>query len=265
MKKCKKCGILYSDTENFCIECGKRLILDREYEEEVAIDIKKALKPIRAKIMTEETKLETKIPTIEKRIALLEKNTSSISLSLQKFPTKLEFNSRINALENSRRSALEKAMVTIDVLEKTLASLKKGLGDGINRILENEMRIKYLELMGDANRNEMESLRSETKSEFDEMAMKITNINESYDEVRESNEMSIRKLNSRIDEINTILSRFKEIDLESVLRNFESLNQKSGWLESRLEEVNLDEVINRIEEMEAKINRLKNSSPLIIE
>lgn len=100
------------------------------------------------------------------------------------------------------------------------------------------------------------------------------NVFKEQERLRKSMEREIQKLR---EEIQSLFLRIKILSQEikqvkekgraefSLKRDIESLKLKTQWLEDKLKEIQPETIFERLEEIEADINRMKATSPLVIE
>jgi uncharacterized coiled-coil protein SlyX len=177
--------------------------------------------------------------------------------------------------EHSRKQA----KLLADLIDKKIDSRVSGLESTVTKMfrlfkkmsksasprrimkLESEIR-KTKEMLEDLDVKDLE------KDVFGRVEQISRDISKSLEEQRksiENTEIELSALKKSLDDFQSYEKGFIKMDTANLLRDVESLKTKTQWLELELEKINIRPLMERLDELEARLNSLRISQPMIIE
>lgn len=153
-------------------------------------------------------------------------------------------------------------------IERTVAKLYKlfkytKASTSPKRMNALERRVASLkEVLEDFN---VKNLEGDIFKRFNQINKTIATSLEEQRKTIENTEIEISTLKKNLDEFQTFDKEFMNLDTASLKRDIESLKTKTQWLELEMEKMNIRPLLEKIRELEARIDALKLSQPMIIE
>jgi len=259
MKECPKCGIVYPDSENYCMECGKEL-KPKEFatvkpEEFVSLasqvaelsnelnDVKEALASIKHQELPEDI---TEIPKHTKAIKEMSKEFVSLASQVGKLETGLE--DLKDRIETIRHPELPEDITAISKHTKELKRLKefakqsrsalKGLEKGINRNAKLMVGIE---------------------NKFTDFKNKISNLVENIENREESRLSGIEQ------ELDTLRKAQEKLEIDKLRGTAAGTEAKVSQLESKAEELGreLGMLKNTVNALAKSLERMEAARPSV--
>ncbi len=139
--------------------------------------------------------------------------------------------------------------------EREIASLRKKLSILSRKEDKKIDSVKKHEIDDVLNfQVKLEKMHEEIKEDFKEAT-------EQMEEFR----ATMKEFERRMEEIRKVEDDIKKLDLKQIRREIEILKTKEHWIVDNLERVDIEPVLDKINEVEHKIDRLKATSPFVIE
>jgi chromosome segregation ATPase len=260
MKSCPKCNVSYQDIENYCIECGTRLVVKKPKER-----IKTVIKHVKPpkdipilkrkiekleKVMAKPPKPE--IPEeLKSKINKLEKRISSIDIPV--------LESRINKLEGELKR-IEKSAKRIEKIkflpkEETISLLSK-----VNELEQKLVSVSEIVSRLEVTKPPRPGIPKVLKAKINKLEEKVSSIPTPVFEKR------INKLEGELKRIEKSAKRIGKIkflpeeEMISLLSKVNELDQRLGSVSETVSGLEITKPKPEIsEELKAKINKLEKS------
>ena len=140
-------------------------------------------------------------------------------------------------------------------VDKEIAGLRKKLKSLTDKEESKLDKMKKHEIEDVLNfQVKLEKMHEELREDFKEVA-------EEMEEFR----ATMKEFDRRMEEIRKVEDDIKKLDLKQLRREIEILKTKEHWIVDNLERVDIEPVLDKINEVEHKIDRLKATSPFVIE
>lgn len=164
--------------------------------------------------------------------------------------------------KHETKSYIESDSKEINKLLTEIELLKKKVDDNTHRIegvsskdLKNYKKTREHEVQDIVNfQAKLEKMHEELREDFKEMS-----------EQMEDFKVQMNDFERKMETIKNVEDDIKKLDLKQIRREIEILKTKEHWIEDNLEKIDVEPVMEKIQEVEHKIDRLKATSPYVIE
>ncbi len=146
-------------------------------------------------------------------------------------------------------------MKEIETLRKQVEENRSKIESISSKDLKNYKKLKEHEVEDIVNfQSRLEKMHEDMKEDF-----------EKAKEQMEEFQAKMKAFEKDIEEIKKIEDDIKKLDLKQIRREIEILKTKEQWIEHTFENIDIRPVVEKMEEIEHKIDRLKATSPFVIE
>jgi len=112
---------------------------------------------------------------------------------------------------------------------------------------------------------DLKSIEADIFKRFNKLNGEMAKALEEQRKTIENTEIELNELRKGVDDFHSYEKGFINLDTEKLLRDMEALKTKTEWIELEVEKMNFRPLIDKMSEIEAMLNKLKLSHPMIIE